>query len=113
MSLLDDIKTGKPDSTIFAPHGQGFLKLKYDEEGMIGEISFVLKKDGNSKGMHLYFDWLNEMHAFKTPSGLSGVQWIDGRVMAGTVWDDDGPSDPGREIGLEEWVEECVGKMVE
>jgi hypothetical protein len=49
----------------------------------------------------------------KTASGLSGVQWSDGCALLGTVWESDHADDvePGREIGLNEWIEECPGKM--
>ena len=44
---------------------------------------------------------------------MSGLQWIDGRVFLGTVWDDDDGPGEGRVIGLDAWIDECLAKMAE
>jgi|GEM_PF-4804376 len=112
MDFVKRFRSGKPNSTLLEPHGSGFLRITYAEDGDLEEVSWGRDRQATSNGLHLYFDWANEMVTCKTPNGLSGMQWSDGHVCVGTVYDDDdGPSDPGREIGLEDWVNECIEAM--
>jgi hypothetical protein len=61
--------------------------------------------------MRLYFDWINGLHAFKTATGLGGLQWSAGRVTYGTVYDDDGPPPRGKRVSLARWIDDCVAQM--
>ncbi len=114
MDFLKTFRNDKPGSVKLEPYGAGFLRLTYDDGGELLEATWVRTKTGSAeKNLHLYFDWANDSVTCKTPSGLSGVQWCDGYALLGTVSESDGDddADQGVKIGLNEWIEECLGKM--
>jgi len=79
----------------------------YDSDGELAELGVAPLGRGSPR---VYFDWLNDMHAWKTPASLAGTQWTDGVVVVGTVYDDDdGGGTTERAVALDDWVEECLG----
>ncbi len=110
MNFLTQHKIGVPGTTVEQPYRHGVLRCIYDEDGLIENISWTPASGKPIEGLQLYFDWGNEMATWKAPDSLVGQQWCAGRVALGTVYDDNG-YDPGREITLGAWIEECIGKM--
>ena len=102
----------KRDATVHQKVPGGFLTCVYDADGEIENIFVARTKGGHAVGLQLYFWDEGEHITCKTESGLSGQVFSDGAVNWGTVYDDDGPSDPGRKIAKEEWLAECLEKMV-
>ena len=113
MNFLQRFKKGARDSTVFAPVKGGYLRLRYDGDGLIENAAFLRTRGGRAFGAQLYFDWINDSVTWKTANGLSGEQWGGGIVRSGTVYDDDsGEPNPGRRISLPAWVDECIAGMI-
>ncbi len=86
------------------------LALRYDEDGELSELAV----GSDASSARIYFDWVNESHAFKTPRGLGGQQWSGGVVVTGTVYDDDSGGDGGgRPVKLDHWVDDCISTMID
>ena len=109
-SFLKQHRRGKPGSVArIKRRGIGTkLVLRYDPSGQLAELS--VGSDAN--GLRLYFDWVNDLHALKTPRGLGGRQWSGGTVATGTVYDDTAGGDdlPSE---LDDWIEDCISTMVD
>jgi hypothetical protein len=112
--FLERHRKGRPRSRSHIAMGAGFLRLRYDDGGDLERVAFVERRGGRATGFQLYFDWANETATFKIPTSLAGWQWVGGRVMVGTVYDNDDDDDPwthGREVALGEWIDECLATM--
>ena len=101
----------------------GYLKLEYDkfeeDQPVLFLASFVLKKNkyAVALGNRLEFSISkneneNDEVTFISEYGVSGLQWSNGRVFWGHTYDDDSPPPPGRKINLDEWVDECIDRMI-
>ncbi len=82
----------------------GFLCLTYGAKGIIANICGVRTKGGEAVGQQLYLMNDGEYITCKTANGLSGQSFSNGVARWGTVYDDDGPPDPGEAISKEEWA---------
>lgn len=103
--------TASPDLVEHIRVPGGYLRQVYGPDAMIANICAVRSRDGEPIGLQLYV--LSADHiTYKTAHGLSGQTFCNGVVTFGTVYDDDGPPDPGRKIGKREWLGECFEKMV-
>jgi hypothetical protein len=89
----------------------GYLRQVYGSDGVIANIRAVRTRDGEAVGMQLYV-LSEDLITFKSECGLSGHSFNHGVVTVGTVYDDDGPPDPGRTVDKREWLNECVATMV-
>jgi hypothetical protein len=107
-------KAGPAGRTVYEPWEHGFLRLQYDDDGLVEQAAWTPRQGQTPRGdqPQLWFMWINDMVTYKTENGLSGTCWSSGRVALGTVYDDDGDSAPGTETALEEWVDQCVADMV-
>ena len=106
-SLLSRYRRGKPGSVVGLKKGRAKLAFKYDDEGELVELEV------RGAAQRIYFDWVNEMHALKSPMSLGGTQWTGGVVVTGTVYDDDeGGGGGGRKVSLDDWVTECIELMI-
>ena len=101
----------KPNTTGHQAVPGGFLCFVYGATGTIANISAVRTRNGAAVGFELYFLDDGDHITCKTANGLSGQSFSGGVVRWGTVYDDDGPPDPGRTITKEEWLFECLEKM--
>jgi hypothetical protein len=99
----------------------GHLRLEYDIEetpSLLYLVSFVVSEDNEARAigrrleLNLDPDGIMETVTCMTEMGVSGLQWSDGHVYWGHTYEDDGPPDPGKEIELGEWVDECIHKMI-
>lgn len=88
----------------------GYLRQVYGPDGMIANICAVRSRAGEPIGLQLYF-LAPDLITCKTAHGLSGQSFNNGVVTFGTVYDDDGPPDPGRKIAKREWLGECLARM--
>jgi hypothetical protein len=111
--FLKEHRNGPAGRTVWVPWTPGFLRLQYDDEGLIEQAGWVRKDRQAVRGdqLQLWFMWVNGMVTFKTERGLSGTCWSSGYVSFGTVWDDDGDRGPGQKTDLETWVDACIAKM--
>ena len=101
----------QPNSTAHQVIPGGFLCLTYGAKGIISNICAVRTKDGEAVGQQLYFMNDGEYITCKTANGLSGQSFSNGVARWGTVYDDDGPPDPGEAISKEEWLDGCLWRM--
>jgi hypothetical protein len=53
-----------------------------------------------------------EVVTYITENGVSGLQWAHGGVYWGHVYDDDTGPVSVRMVELDEWVDECIEKMI-
>jgi hypothetical protein len=90
----------------------GFLHASYGEQGLITDLHVTRTADGEAVGLQLYFMDGGRSITCKTAVGLSGQSWSGGVARWGTVYDDDGAPDPGEAISQEEWLGDCLWKMV-
>jgi hypothetical protein len=49
---------------------------------------------------------------FTSENGVSGLQWSAGRVFWGHTHDDDSPPSAGKRISIDDWIDECIGIMI-
>jgi len=89
----------------------GFLRQTYGPDSIIANLCVVRSRTGEAVGLQLYF-LAPDLITCKTEHGLSGQSFNSGVVTFGTVYDDDGPPDPGQTISKREWLSTCLGKMV-
>lgn len=100
----------------------GFLRLEYDTEAprpLLSRVSFVAAPNPFSNAIeeqlecNLSFDGADDEITFIKETGVSGTQWCDGQVRWGHTYDDENDTLPeGRKIALDEWVDECIEKMI-
>ena len=106
------------DGTKFIQLNTGFLRLSYDNKGLLEKAAFVLTKSkgarvvGSQLELSLAIDGLNEDVTYIAPEGVSGLQWSNGKVEWGTTYEYDGSPSNGRTIPLDAWVDERVSKMI-
>jgi hypothetical protein len=119
--FLKKHRTGVKGAVRYLPLDSGFLKLEYDEDmdhGMLYLVSFVLDRDKDAMAvgcrleMTLFDDDEGDVVTYIAESGVSGLQWAHGGVYWGHTYDDDTGPVPVRRIGLDEWVDECIDKMI-
>lgn len=103
--------TASPDLVEHIRVPGGYVRQVYGPDGMIANLCAVRSRDGEPVGLQLYF-LAPDLITCKTAHGLSGQSFNNGVVTFGTVYDDDGPADPGRKITKQEWLGECLEKMV-
>jgi hypothetical protein len=120
-NFLEKNHEGKEMEIIYYPLNLGFLKLEYglfDNPGILSLVSFVLDdiEDAIAVGprleMCLSQDDAESVVTFITENGVSGLQWLDGEVTWGHTYDDDSSASDGKKIGLGEWIDECIDKMI-
>lgn len=119
--FLGTCRRGEKHGVIYLPLALGFLKLEY---GLYGTpetlclVSFVLDKSkdavaiGSRLEMSLQGDRRGEEVTYISENGVSGLQWSGGEVLWGHTYDDDSAPSPGRKISLDDWIDECVDKMI-
>ena len=119
--FLSRYRVSKPKEVRFIPLATGYLRLEYglgEDQTALSLVSFVVKesKTALAVGERLEFDWDANggkgQATFIAENAVSGLQWSGGRVLWGHTYDDDSPPSSGRKIRLEEWVDECVAKMI-
>ncbi|MBN1898627.1 MAG: hypothetical protein JW827_07600 [Spirochaetes bacterium] len=119
--FLQKYRNGKRKEVKYIPLKLGFLKLEYDvcdNPGILSLVSFVLEDNDEAMAvgprleMNLTPDATGDVVTFITENGVSGLQWSNGRVFWGHTYDDDSPPSEGKTISLEEWIDECVDKMI-
>jgi hypothetical protein len=119
--FLKKYRNGRSDEVLFLPLQKGFLKLEYDlyeETGVLCLVSYVhsKRKDamaiGNRLEICLEEDESYSQVTFIAEMGVSGTQWSNGEVIWGHTYDDDSPPSPGRKIGLDDWIDECINIMI-
>lgn len=89
----------------------GYIRQSYGPDSVIANLCAVGSRNGEPVGLQLYFLG-PDLITCKTAYGLSGQSFNHGVVTFGTVYEDDGPADPGRKIGKREWLAECLARMV-
>lgn len=105
---------GFAKKTTFLSAGDAFIRVIYDDEGVIQNAAYVKNKEKEPSGMQLYFDWANERVTWKTEVGLSGFMWASGSVTQGSVRGEEeamGEAD-SRKIELEPWIDECIEETI-
>lgn len=119
--FLKKYRKGKGNEVKYIPLKLGFLKLEYglyDDPGTLGLVSFVLDRDdeaiavGSRLEMSLPEDGTGEEVTYISENGVSGLQWSNGEVIWGHTYDDDSPPSPGKKIGLDQWIDEMIGNMI-
>jgi hypothetical protein len=116
--FLATYRRGRENGVVYLPLAQGFLKLEYGHPPLLFLVSYVLddNDDAIAIGMRLEMnlgeDGEGESVTWISENGVSGLQWSGGEVIWGHAYDDESPPAPGRRIGLSEWVDECLEKMI-
>ncbi|MEY2664755.1 MAG: hypothetical protein RIT04_563 [Candidatus Parcubacteria bacterium] len=115
-NFLTDKLKGKPNEIGFVELKGGYLKMKYDEDGALIRVAFVLSKEEYepSVGKQLEFSLDQSMNGTVTyieEMGAGGFQWSEGKVIWGSTYDEV-PSSPTREISLNDWLNECLREII-
>jgi hypothetical protein len=120
-NFLKNYHKGRAHEETYIPLKTGFLKLEYglnDSSGMLSLVSFVLEDNdkamavGRRLELLLSEDETGEVATFISENGISGLQWSGGRVFWGHTYDDDSPPSDGKSISLDNWIDECIGIMI-
>jgi hypothetical protein len=107
-------KKGKPESTVHLKLALGFLRLSYDEEGVLSLIAFVLERDERAREIGPRLELNGDTVTFIEENGVSGLQWKDGAVIWGHTFEDSLPSpvrDDAPPMSLGEWIDDRARVM--
>ncbi len=116
--FLKKYRKGKDNEIKFLPLKNGFLRLEYEDQGVLSIVSYVLSKAKNALSigkrleLSLDQDYNNDTATYIEEMGISGFQWSNGEVFWGHTFDDDSPPTGVRKIILDEWIDECIKMMI-
>ncbi len=114
--FITKYKQGEAGKILFEPMGQGFLRVEYDDEGLISQVAFVNNEGSEPKDYHpqIFFVWPLDKVVFKSKNSLGGKEWSSGGVYFGTVLETEGNNiveSDGKQT-LEDWIGHCLEEMI-